>query len=125
MFKGEFMKRMILPVLLVLTFVVAGCSSSGVYLAPGEKLVKFIYKQEKNSKVREVYVAGDFNDWAATQDEMSYNESKKVWILEMGLQPGNYAYKYVINGTKWIKPPKAQKFKNDGYGGKNAVVVVK
>ena len=109
-----------------LIFMVNSCSSSGgVSLAPGEKMVTFIYAVPKSEQVREVYVAGDFNDWEAKQDQMTYDTAKKQWVYEMGLMPGEYAYKFVVNGTKWVKPPKSVKYKNDGYGGKNAVMVVK
>jgi 1,4-alpha-glucan branching enzyme len=40
------------------------------------------------------------------------------------MAPGRYQYKFVVNGTDWKTDPAAKETADDGYGGKNSVVVV-
>jgi len=118
-------KKIIVSIVMLSLAVLVGCAANTTYLAPGEKLMTFVFPKDKSADISEVYLSGDFHDWEPKQDAMKYNESTKQWEIELALRPGTYAYKFVINGTKWVKPPKAAKFQDDGYGGKNAVIEVK
>ena len=40
------------------------------------------------------------------------------------LAPGRYMYKFVVDGTNWKQDPTAKESADDGFGGKNSVVVV-
>lgn len=49
-------------------------------------------------EAKEVYLAGDFNDW----DERSLPMIKRgddVWELAQELKPGEYQYKYLVDGN--------------------------
>ena len=70
-----------------------------------------------------VHLAGEFNDWSTTADPLTKN-AQGVWTITRSLEPGRYAYKLVIDGTTWKEDPGAAESVDDGYGGKNSVVVV-
>ena len=70
----------------------------------------------------EVFIAGDFNNWKKNTSPMKKNENG-VYTAELKLEPGNYNYKFVVDGN-WITDPDNPKTSSDGYGGVNSVVVV-
>lgn len=92
---------------------------------PGTVRVTFIYRQN-GSNVSSASVRGTFNDWKEWHMKKMANGS---WILRICLSPGTYQYKFFIDG-KWVKDmskvdPTADSYVNDGYGGKNAVKIVR
>ncbi len=79
----------------------------------------FRYKGDGGS----VNVAGEFNSWSTSADPMK-KQADGTWTLTKALAPGKYAYKFVVDGTNWKQDDAAAEFVDDGYGGKNSVVVV-
>lgn len=51
-----------------------------------------------------VAVAGDFNGWSATASLLKRNESLGVFELCIGMRPGRYRYRLVIDG-RWAADP--------------------
>jgi 1,4-alpha-glucan branching enzyme len=47
-----------------------------------------------------------------------------TWTLVKKLEPGKYAYKFVVDGSNWKPDPNAAETVDDGYGGKNSVITV-
>jgi 1,4-alpha-glucan branching enzyme len=69
-----------------------------------------------------VNVAGDFNAWSADADPM-VKQADGSFRLVKKLEPGRYAYKFVVDG-QWKPDPAAKETVDDGFGGKNSLVVV-
>jgi 1,4-alpha-glucan branching enzyme len=69
-----------------------------------------------------VSVAGEFNAWDMAADPM-VKQADGSFRLVKKLEPGRYAYKFVVDG-QWTTDPKAAETVDDGFGGKNAVMVV-
>jgi 1,4-alpha-glucan branching enzyme len=78
----------------------------------------FVYRGEGGS----VAVAGEFNSWSTSADPMK--KQGDSWTLAKALPAGRYMYKFVVDGSNWKADPTATETADDGYGGKNAVVVV-
>jgi 1,4-alpha-glucan branching enzyme len=74
------------------------------------------------STAGEVYVAGSFNDWNPTADALEKGEDG-VWHITLKLSPGEYEYKFVVDGT-WVEDPGNPNTVSDPYGGKNSVLTV-
>ena len=70
-----------------------------------------------------VNLAGEFNSWSTSADPMQ-KQADGSFTLARKLAPGKYQYKFVVDGTNWKEDPNAKETADDGYGGKNAVVVV-
>lgn len=80
--------------------------------------VLFVYTQE----AKEVYVAGDFNNWNSTSHRMA--KDGNVFKLLIKLPKGRYQYKFVVDGI-WKEDPLNPNKTDDGYGGFNSVIEVK
>ena len=79
----------------------------------------FVWKGEGGT----VAVAGEFNAWNTSADPLT-KQADGSWKLVKKLSPGRYAYKFVIDGGTWKEDPTATETIDDGFGGKNAVMVV-
>ncbi len=72
-----------------------------------------------------VYVAGSFNNWKKDDPDWKMKkEDNGKWILKHVLKPGRYSYKFVVDGSKWLQDKDNPLFEDDGYGGKNSVLMV-
>lgn len=70
-----------------------------------------------------VHVAGEFNSWSTSTDALVKQTDGK-WTLKKKLSPGRYLYKFVLDGGTWKEDAGAKETADDGFGGKNSVVVV-
>ena len=70
------------------------------------------------------YVAGTFNDWNATDIEMTYDEYHDEYWADIVLSPGSYEYKFVCHN--WADQETVPEECNDGDGNEfsNRLVVV-
>ena len=83
--------------------------------------VEFVYNP--NHVVKEVYLVGTMNDWNLKSTRM-FETSKGIYSTVILLKPGEYEYKFLEDGMHYITDNKASTFSEDGFGGKNSVVVV-
>jgi 1,4-alpha-glucan branching enzyme len=81
--------------------------------------VQFVFAGDAST----VNVAGEFNSWSTSADPLK-KQANGTWTLTKALAPGKYAYKFVLNGTDWKADENSPETADDGYGGKNSVVVV-
>ena len=83
--------------------------------------VEFVHRPKKI--VKEVYLVGSMNDWNQKIDRML--ETKPgVYVISLLLKPDEYHYKFLEDGMNWITDENANSFIDDGFGGKNSVLVV-
>lgn len=121
--------RLAVPALgLLVLGVLAGCSGSGpppLGVGEGPELVAggavFRYS---NKEARTVHLVGDFNDWSPMADPMTDDNGDGEWSLFYPLEPGRYAYKFVIDGRRWIPDPTNGNHEPDGFDGRNSIVVI-
>lgn len=88
---------------------------------PVAKAVTFTVHAEKG---KAVYVAGEFNKWDPTAKKMAYKARSGVYAATVKLVPGEYQYKFVIDGTWCADPENVNSVQND-QGTFNSVVIVK
>jgi len=69
-----------------------------------------------------VYVAGEFNGWDPVTNPLVRGEDG-LWRGSVELEPGQYQYKFVVDGT-WVEDPGNPETVDDGHGGVNSVLVV-
>lgn len=72
---------------------------------------------------RSVALAGDFNEWrpdVALQDP----DGDGVWAARVPLRPGVHEYMFVVDGEEWVTDPQAERYAEDGFGNRNAVVAI-
>lgn len=84
------------------------------------RMVRFGLSTEPGS---EVFVAGTFNDWNPTVDQLKDNPGSGHCRAILRLPPGRHEYKFVVNG-KWIADPNCPAFVVNEFGTLNSVVTV-
>lgn len=112
------MKKLSLVFALIMTLIIALPAMAGTQ-ANGNQ-VTFTYKAPDANVV---YLSGNFNAWSPTGDKMTKG-ADGVWSVTIKLKPGTYQYKFVVDG-KWTTDEEAASFVDDGFGGKNSVLIVK
>lgn len=75
-------------------------------------------------EIDRIFLAGSFNDWQPTVDEMNGPDENGIYTLKYNLRPGEYQYKFVINGKEWFHDPNNDQTTADGHGGKNSIINV-
>jgi 1,4-alpha-glucan branching enzyme len=86
--------------------------------------VVFRYRPAPGESVTHCAVVGDFNGWDPRADPMHAQEDGSFWA-KVGLIPGTYEYKFVLDNTRWIADPSAGEHISDGYWGQNSILHVK
>ncbi len=77
---------------------------------------------------KDIFVAGDFNEWTVGQDKKSkkLKEDKKHqghYKIQMYLPVGEHQYKFFCDG-EWRVDPAAETFAWNRFGTRNSVVAV-
>jgi len=72
---------------------------------------------------RAVAVAGSFNGWRPEALPMRRG-GDGVWSVTVPLALGEYHYQFVVDGVRWVSDPTAHALEDDGFGGRNSVIVV-
>ncbi|GAB3906279.1 hypothetical protein [Mucilaginibacter boryungensis] len=71
-----------------------------------------------NTNAKRVLLSGSFNDWSTGKGIMSRTDSG--WISDVKLDPGIYAYKFIINGD-WTIDTYNKLRQDDGVGNTNSI----
>ena len=124
---------------LILILFSIGCSLNFIKnrLSPPQKIDSGILFQYDAPSARQVNLAGNFpdNEWLkyGLKIDMMHDDGISgdkmdgdgIWSIIKQLPVGRYEYKFVVDRNSWIQDPNAFDVIDDGYGGKNSVVIVK
>ncbi len=81
----------------------------------------YLFRLKGFTNAKKVALAGNFNDWKP--EELLMKKTADGWQLPFVLGPGNYMYKFIVDG-KWITDP-AKASMDDGKGNQNTFLVIK
>ena len=70
-----------------------------------------------------VSLVGSFNGWETPGPAFEGPDEQGTWTLEQDLPPGRHEIVYLVDGET-VTPPDAPGYASDGFGGKNAVIIV-
>ena len=70
-----------------------------------------------------VFVAGSFNDWSPVATPLMRDEAG-IWTRSVNLGPGEYEYRFVIDGM-WSDDPANTTQRCNEFGTKNCILAVK
>lgn len=76
-----------------------------------------------NNDAQSVYVVGDFNNWTV-RDDSRLKKSNGVWKADLKLKPGNYKYRFIIDGS-WQHDPSNPEVEKNPYGELDSILQVK
>ena len=74
-------------------------------------------------EARSVAVAGSFTGWRTDALPM-VRGAAGVWSVTVALPIGEHRYEFVVDQTRWVPDPTAHAQVDDGFGGRNSVIVV-
>lgn len=125
-----------LTILVLFLSLVSGCHTRTVDLKPdvtktklakpGKLLPKktaggILFRFDKKN-ARNVYLAGTFNGWNASDPKFKMKkDSDGHWALKVKLKPGNYMYKYVADNAWWPDPDNPSR-SEDGFS--NSIIEI-
>ena len=72
---------------------------------------------------RSAAVAGSFNEWDPVSVPMA-RAADGTWVVTLPLPLGEHRYQFVVDGTSWQPDLTASAQVDDGFGGRNSVIVV-
>ncbi|MFH1689709.1 MAG: glycogen-binding domain-containing protein [Candidatus Eisenbacteria bacterium] len=98
-----------------LALLVAGSAIAGLSKADGG--VEFTFDDPSAGSVS---LAGDFNNWNMNAQPLT-QDADGVWRVVVDLEPGEYEYKFVVNGSEWIADPENPKVVGD-YGNSGVTI---
>ena len=84
------------------------------------RMVDFNYSSTPGKKV---FVAGSFNNWQPEQ-ELKDRENSGLYHCRMRLLPGEYQYKFVVNGN-WCLDAENPNFTSNDFGTLNSLLTVR
>jgi hypothetical protein len=73
---------------------------------------------------RSVAVSGDFNNWQIGGVALRDLDGDGVWTGMVALRPGLHKYMFLVDGEEWVTDPRAERYFDDGFGMRNAVIAV-
>jgi 1,4-alpha-glucan branching enzyme len=104
--------------------VVAKKAVKAVAEKPAKPVAKAVTFTVHADKGKSVYLAGEFNDWNPSAKKMAYKARAGVYTATVKLAPGDYQYKFVVDGTWCADPENVNSVPND-QGTFNSLVTVK
>jgi 1,4-alpha-glucan branching enzyme len=99
----------------------AGKSSSHPAPPPRSSLKKAKFSL-KVAGAGSVKLAGDFTNWEQSPIEMTSSENGD-WSAVISLEPGHYAYRFIVDG-KWQDDPRCAWRVTNPFGTENAVIEI-
>ena len=70
-----------------------------------------------------VAVAGDFDSWEGSHG-LEDLDGDGIWTGRVPVQPGVHAYMFLVDGRTWMTDPRAERYAEDGFGNRNAILAV-
>lgn len=94
--------------------------TASIPVAPTRPAVRFAFTAPD---AHTVTVVGTFNGWD-THATPLHRDDAGVWSADIPLEPGRYAYLFVVDGQRWVLDPSAARDAADDFGTRNSVVMV-
>ena len=74
--------------------------------------------------IKSISLVGEFNNWKVGKNLLADPDSNGIYETDINLAPGEYEYKFVINGKKWVPDPMNPRQIPDGWNGFNSLRTV-
>ena len=91
--------------------------------ASGEGSVIYVQFVLEAPGANSVVVAGDFDGWEGSHT-LSDPDGDGTWSGRVPVRPGVHTYMFLIDGSEWVTDPEAERYTDDGFGNRNAVLAV-
>jgi hypothetical protein len=91
---------------------------------PFEPEIKEVTFAMEASAAKDIYVAGDFNDWKINDESRLARIENGCWEKRVTLPQGRYRYKFVIDG-EWTEDSKNEAREINAFGSFDSVMEIK
>lgn len=89
----------------------------------GEEVVVYVQFDLDAPGAASVAVAGDFDGWTGSYS-LEDLDGDGNWTGRVPVRPGVHAYMFILDGSTWMTDPRAQRYAEDGFGNRNAILAV-
>lgn len=72
---------------------------------------------------RSVSVGGDFDGWEGSH-ALADPDGDGTWTGRVPVGPGVFSYMFLLDGSRWVTDPQAERYADDGFGNRNAILAV-
>jgi 1,4-alpha-glucan branching enzyme len=100
----------------------AGKRLAGENTTKGEDVPRKVQFELSAPEAREVFVAGEFNNWDARATGLK-KDKNGLWKITLPLTPGKYEYRFLTDG-KWENDPSCSGCVPNKFGSQNCVRIV-
>lgn len=69
-------------------------------------------------------LCGDFNDWSPDAHPMRRRKDG-TFATTLRLAPGEYQFRYLVDGARWLNDWEADRYDHNGFGSDNSVLVLR
>ena len=76
----------------------------------------------ENADANEVFLIGDFNKWNPKSHPMKSDENG-AWVRNVIIPPGEYEYKFIVDG-QWKEDPQKEQLSLNCFGTYNNIINV-
>jgi 1,4-alpha-glucan branching enzyme len=84
--------------------------------------VSFKLSKELANGASRVNIAGEFNNWNKTADEMNALKDGS-FSLSLDLETGrSYQFRYLLDGSIWVNDEAADHYQDSGFNSQNSVI---
>jgi 1,4-alpha-glucan branching enzyme len=73
-------------------------------------------------RARSVSIAGDFNQWDTSSHSLK-QDKKGVWRISLSLNPGQYEYRFLVDG-EWQNDPSCCSLIDNAFGTSNCLKIL-
>ncbi|MCK9223873.1 MAG: hypothetical protein M0R46_02255 [Candidatus Muirbacterium halophilum] len=92
---------------------------------PIEEKLDVTYFSFIDKEAKSISVTGEFVKWKTDVFNLTDHDGDGKWEGSYYIEPGKYTYFFIVNQSKWYSDPQALEFEEDGFGGKNSVLIVR
>jgi 1,4-alpha-glucan branching enzyme len=100
----------------------AGKRPAGENTTKGKATPKKVQFEFSAPEAREVFVAGEFNNWDGRANPLK-KDKNGLWKITLPLTPGKYEYRFLTDG-KWENDPSCSGCVPNKFGSQNCVRIV-
>jgi len=100
----------------------AGKKLAGQEITKGKDVLKKVQFEFSAPEAREVFVAGEFNNWDERANPLK-KDKNGLWKITLPLTSGKYEYRFLAD-EKWENDPSCSGCVSNDFGSQNCVRVV-
>lgn len=98
-----------------------GVFNMRVYTARAHEGGNTVFKLKGFPDAKEVILTGSFNRW--DEQKFKMHQTDDGWIIALQIKPGEYEYKFIVDG-QWMEDPNNPSKRKNEYDGYNSIINV-